>query len=166
MEHRNPAPCYTDAWPTRVNCCCLGTKLCPTLCHPTDCSQPGSSVHGISQARIVEWIAISFSKESFLPRDWTYISWIGRWVLYHRATREAQQGPEEPLLRGIRKITGSADSYQVPWRVYKYTRSTKKIHGHTHTKNYEFIVNFGIIINHKNIHIYLKNSLFNICQTL
>ena len=40
---------------------CLGTKSCPTLCDPMDCSPPGSSVHGIFQARILEWVAISSS---------------------------------------------------------------------------------------------------------
>ena len=40
-------------------------QLCPTLCHPTDCSPPGSSVHGVLQARILEWVAIPFSRESF-----------------------------------------------------------------------------------------------------
>ena len=40
----------------------LVTQLCPTLCDPMDCSLPGSSVHGISQARILEWVAISFSR--------------------------------------------------------------------------------------------------------
>ena len=39
-------------------------QLCPTLCHPMDCSPPGSSVHGILQARTLEWVAISFSRES------------------------------------------------------------------------------------------------------
>ena len=36
-------------------------KMCPTLCDPTDCSLPGSSIHGIFQARILEWVVISFS---------------------------------------------------------------------------------------------------------
>ena len=40
------------------------TQLCLTLCDPTDCSLPGSSVHGIFQARVLEWVAISFSKGS------------------------------------------------------------------------------------------------------
>ena len=40
---------------------CVVTQLCPTLCDPLDCSPPGSSVHGILQARILEWVAISFS---------------------------------------------------------------------------------------------------------
>ena len=59
------------------------------FCDPLDCSPLGSSVHGISQARILEWVAISFSKESSWPRDRTRISYIGRWILYHWATREA-----------------------------------------------------------------------------
>ena len=48
-------------------CCCLVTKSCLTLCDPMDCSPPGSSVHGISQARILKWIAISFSRASYWP---------------------------------------------------------------------------------------------------
>ena len=55
---------------------------------PMDCSLPGSSVHGISQARILEWVAISFSRGSSQPKDWTWISCIGRWILYHGPTRE------------------------------------------------------------------------------
>ena len=45
----------------------------PTLCDPTDCSLPGSSVHGIFQARVLEWIAISFSRGSSRPRDRTRV---------------------------------------------------------------------------------------------
>ena len=44
-------------------------QSCPTLCDPVDCSLPGSSVHGIFQARILEWVAISFSRGSSQPRD-------------------------------------------------------------------------------------------------
>ena len=49
-------------------------QLCPTLCNPVDCSPPGSSVHEISQARIVEWVAISFPRGSSQPRDQTLVS--------------------------------------------------------------------------------------------
>ena len=63
--------------------------MCPTLCNPMDCSPPGSSVHGILQKRILEWVAVSFSRRSSWLRDQTCISWISRWVLYHWATREA-----------------------------------------------------------------------------
>ena len=55
----------------------------PTLCNPRDCSPSGSSVHAIFQVRIQEWIAISYSKGSFCPRDRTFISCIGQWILYH-----------------------------------------------------------------------------------
>ena len=52
------------------------TQLCMTLCDPMDCSLPGSSIHGIFQARILEWVAISFSRRSSWPRDWTRVSCI------------------------------------------------------------------------------------------
>ena len=51
-------------------------QSCPTLCDPMDCSLPGSSVHGIFQAIVLEWIAISFSKGSCQPRDGTWVSRI------------------------------------------------------------------------------------------
>ena len=57
-------------------------QLCPTLCIPMDCNPPGSSVHGILQARILEWIAIPFSKGSFPSRDQTQVSCIVRQILY------------------------------------------------------------------------------------
>ena len=52
------------------------------------CSLPGSFVHGISQARILEWVVISFSRESSQPRDQTCVSCIGRQILYHWAIQE------------------------------------------------------------------------------
>ena len=61
-------------------------QLCLILCDPMDCSLPGSSVHGILQAGILEWIAMASSRGSSWPRDWThnsYVSCIGRRVLYH-----------------------------------------------------------------------------------
>ena len=48
-------------------------QSCPTLCDPIDCSPQGSSVHGILQARILEWVAVPFSKGSSQPRDWIHI---------------------------------------------------------------------------------------------
>ena len=51
-------------------------QSCPTLCDPMDCSPPGSLVHGIFQAWILEWVAISFSRGSSQPRDWTQVSRI------------------------------------------------------------------------------------------
>ena len=51
-------------------------QSCPTLCNPVDCSPPGSSVGGTLQARILEWAAISFSRGSSWPRNWTQVSFI------------------------------------------------------------------------------------------
>ena len=56
-----------------------------------DYSPPGSSVHGISQARILEWVVIPFSRGSSWLRDRTRVSCVGRQILYHWATREAHQ---------------------------------------------------------------------------
>ena len=50
-----------------------------------NCSSPDSSAHGISQARILEWVAICFSRGSSWPRDPSHVSWIGRQILYHWA---------------------------------------------------------------------------------
>ena len=74
-----------------------------TFCNPMDCSPPGSSVHGILQVRILEWVAIPFSRESSWPRDWTCVSPIAGRFFTIWATRKAlssgalsqphQQGP-------------------------------------------------------------------------
>ena len=65
-----------------VVCVCVCSQWCPILCDPVDCSPPGSSVHGVSQARILEWVAISFSRGSSQPRDQTSISCPSRWIVY------------------------------------------------------------------------------------
>ena len=65
------------------------TKMSPTLCHPMDCSPWGSSIHGILQARILEWVAISFSRGSSQPRDQTQVSHIAGRRFNLWATREA-----------------------------------------------------------------------------
>ena len=64
-----------------------------------DCSLPGSSVYGILQATILEWVAISSSRGSSRPRDWTSVSCIAGRLLYHWATREAPKPPLKPLHR-------------------------------------------------------------------
>ena len=64
------------------------TQSCPTLCDPMECSLPCSSIHGIFQARVLEWIAISFSRGSSGPRDWTWVSHITGRHFTIWATRE------------------------------------------------------------------------------
>ena len=64
------------------------TQSCPTLCDPMDCSLPGSSLHGILQARVLEWVAISFSRGSSQLRDQTGVSRIPGRLFNLWATRE------------------------------------------------------------------------------
>ena len=65
-------------------------QFVPDSCDPMGWTvASGSSIHGILRARIPEWIAISFSRGSSWLRDWTCVSCIGRWSLYHWAIREA-----------------------------------------------------------------------------
>ena len=71
----------------RAMCLCANSlQSCPTLCDPMDCSPPGSSVHDVIQSRILEWVAMSFSRGSSQQRDWSlilYVFFIGRRVFYH-----------------------------------------------------------------------------------
>ena len=66
--------------------CAKLLQSCPTLCNSIDCNPPGFSVHGILQARILEWVAMSSSRRSSWPRDWicnSCVSCISRQLLYH-----------------------------------------------------------------------------------
>ena len=83
-----------------VYVCVLVAHLCPTLCDPIDCSLPGSSVHGFLQARILEWVAIPFSRGSTWPRDWTWVSCIAGRFFTVWATREALVSHMCKFLRG------------------------------------------------------------------
>ena len=71
--------------------CAQLLQSCPTLCNPTDCSPPGSSVHGILHARILEWVAMPSSKRSSQPRNWADVSGLlhCRQILSCWATGEA-----------------------------------------------------------------------------
>ena len=64
-------------------------QFCPTLCYPMDCSLSGSSVHGIFQARLLEWIVISLSRGSSQPRNWTQVSHTAGRLFTVWATRQA-----------------------------------------------------------------------------
>ena len=78
-------PCWLSVLYVKV----LVAHLCLTLCDPMNCSPPGSSVHGFSQARILEWVAIPFSRGSSWHRDWTWLSCIAGGCFTFWATREA-----------------------------------------------------------------------------
>ena len=100
-----------------------GAQSCPILCNPMDYSLPGSSIHGIFQAGILEWVAISFSRASSWPRDGTHISYvscIGRQVLYHWCylgglpccLPNLSLGWEDPLVKGM-----ATHSSILAWRI-------------------------------------------------
>ena len=71
--------------------CAKSFQSCPTSCNSMDCSPPGSSVHGILQTRILEWVAMPSSRGSFRPSYWTHILQLLHcgWILYCWATVEA-----------------------------------------------------------------------------
>ena len=107
MSGANPmgvcSPGYTQYMLTVCVCMCVCVCVCVRACvracsvvsdfyDPMNCSPPGFSVHGITQARTLEWVAISYSKASSRPKDRTHVSCdscIGSWILYHCATWEA-----------------------------------------------------------------------------
>ena len=81
--------CILGTIQRKCMCTCSITQSCPILHHPINCSLPGLSVLEIFQARTLEWVAISYSRGSFRPRDQMgvpCISFIGRRILYHCAT--------------------------------------------------------------------------------
>ena len=101
-------PCYsllaalypwdnTQGEPSCVRCEGEFSQSCLTLCDPMDCSLPGFSIHGILQARILEWVTISFSRGSSQPRDWTWVSHIGgrRFNLWATGEALGVQGGKE-----------------------------------------------------------------------
>ena len=91
-------------------------QSCPTLCDPMDYSWPGSSVHGIFQARVLEWGAIAFSRGSSRPSDWTQVSHVvgRRFTVW--ATREA------PTCRETQTLTPlSLFLYNLPYGMRQMT---------------------------------------------
>ena len=118
-------------WATELMCTCMyvhaqSLQSCLTLCNSMNCSPPASSVHVNSQARILEWLFISFSRVSFHPRDQTCVSALHcRQFLYHGTTRDA--------------VYIHAHAY-----IFIY------MHKHTHTKwrwGWKFMCNFYYSIN-------------------
>ena len=77
----------------------LVTQSCLTLCDPMDCSLPDSSVHGILQARILEWLAIPFFRRSSLSRDWSQADSLP-WAI-----RKSHVGWKEILFTNFLKVT-------------------------------------------------------------
>ena len=105
-------------------CTCLWVSLVATVkllscawhfCDPTDWSPPGSSVHGISEARVMKWVVISFSREFSQPSNQAQVSCIGRQVLYHQATREVEFHLTLHLLLGTQTTFYPSIGCWWPW---------------------------------------------------
>ena len=90
-------------------------RLCLTLCDPMDCSLPGSSVHGILQARILEWIAVPFSRGSSQPRHWTQVSHIagGFFTKLQLGNLSLLQGIF--LTQGLIRVSWTAGEFFTSW---------------------------------------------------
>ena len=108
------------------------TQWCPALCDPMDCSLPGSPLHGILQARVLEWVAISFSRGSSWPRDRTRVSSIPGRCFNLWATREAVTFSE-------------SSSYLIRWHV----RKKNKYCVISHIQNLEKIVQINLFAKQK-----------------
>ena len=87
-DHRKTGNRVFIGWPRLCAVLGLVTQSCPTLSDPVDCSPPGSSVHGILQARVLEWVAMPSSRGSSQPRDRTQVSHTAGGFFIIWATRE------------------------------------------------------------------------------
>ena len=110
-------------------------KSCPTLSDPMNCSPPGSSVHKLSQARRLERVAISFSKGSSWPRDWTCLSYtVGKFF--------TTKPPGKPVILFLSRIyitlEGNVDSL-ISWP-YLYEASTTQ----GHSRDISFFVQYTV----------------------
>ena len=76
----------------------LLAQSCLTLCDPMDCSPTGSSDHGIFQTRILQWVAISFSRGYSQPKDWTWVSFTAGRFFIVWATREAPMSTYQKVI--------------------------------------------------------------------
>ena len=125
---------------------------CPTLCSPMDCSPPGTSIHGISQARIVEWVAISFSRGSNLSLlHWQVDSY--RW-----STRET---PFLILLTKWHKIISlcSPNSFFPELQIFDLTTVKSIFMGDSNIHNYN-VISIMFQTSQPNFKCYLKSPRF------
>ena len=107
--------------------CAKSLQLCLTLYDPMNCSLPDSSIHGILQARILEWVALSPSRGSSPPRDQTRVSYhcISRWVLYHQRHLGSHSTP--PRYITLRNTTQERDSRAVMYQKPTIVQNQKRV---------------------------------------
>ena len=125
-------------------------QLCATLCGPMNCSPPGSSIHGIFQARILEQVAISYSRESSEPSDRTGISWvscIGGWIVYqfhHLGSLHTHTHTHTHIHTHTHTHT------------YTHTHTHTYTHTHTHTHTYTHIHTHTYTHTHTHTHTHTR----------
>ena len=103
-----------------VFCCCLVTKSCP--CNTMDCSSPDTSVHGISQTRILIWVAISFSRAYSQPTDGTWVSCItGAPINNLRYAEDTMlmEESEKKLKRLLMRVEGESEKSSLKLSIQK-----------------------------------------------
>ena len=115
---------------------CSHVPSCSALCDHMDCSPPGFSLHGILQARILEWVAMPFSRGSSQPRDRTHISYIGRWIrllvymllfsVVFTLSRTVSPFPSLKIILGIKECTELWQARAYAWRHGAYTVLAKR----------------------------------------
>ena len=118
---------------------CVCARSCLTLCIPVDSSPPGSSVHEIFQARILERVATSFSRGSFWSRDWTRVSCVscvGRWILYHCTTWKGLDFFIQSSLKHIHGLN----------RIIRQLVPCWTVHGFSKYNSYRFVLLYDINI--------------------
>ena len=125
LERAEPVNKNRDKYPTFLHVCirvyvCSVAKSWLILLLPIFCNPPGSSVHRISHARILEWAVIPFSRGSSWPKDWTHVSCIGRLILYQVAVikgmmRVCGRGVTED---GVHDWIGAERSFLHLWKGY------------------------------------------------
>ena len=106
---------------------CEVAQSCPTLCDPMDCSLPGSSFHGILQARVLEWVVISFSRGSSRPRDRTQVSRIPGRCFNLSATREArftQFSEDKESINPVHTHIPARHNLFTAWSIYGHPNTT------------------------------------------
>ena len=120
---------------------------------PVDCSPPGSSVHGILQARILEWVAVPASGGSSWPRDWICISCIGRQILYQLRHKENWSGLQFPSPGNLPDPGIESASPALAGRLFTTEPPGKP----TLTKSYpKFLLNLK----------FLKQAIYSHCLTI
>ena len=104
--------------------CVKVAQSCPTLCNPMDCSLPRSSVHGILQTRILQWVAVPFSRGSSQPTDQTQISHIAGRFFTSWAT-----GKPEKMLPYLLTIPDGVESNTCPSALWCSVPRAKRLPG-------------------------------------